>query len=151
MSLAMALHVLFAVIWVGGMIFAMVVMRPVVGGQLEASQQGPFMTAILERFFKLVWAAVIIVPATGFWTVMSVYGGFKGLGAHVHLMTAVGLVMVAIFVFIYFALYRPFKAAVAAKKPQVAGPKMAKMRLLIWTNLVLGVLVVLVATAGKYS
>ena len=54
MSLAMALHVLFAVIWVGGMIFAMVVMRPVVGGQLEASQQGPFMTAILERFFKPV-------------------------------------------------------------------------------------------------
>ena len=150
MSFVMSLHVLFAVVWVGGMIFAMLVMRPVVSTQLEPPQQGPFMAAILKRFFHLVWAAVIIVPVSGFWTVFAVYGGFKGLAPHVHIMMALGCVMVAIFVFIYFGLFGPFKKAVAAKEPLKAGPKMAKMRALIWINLVLGVITVLVATAGKY-
>ena len=39
MSLALSLHVLFAVIWVGGMFFAYIVLRPVAAELLDLEQR----------------------------------------------------------------------------------------------------------------
>ena len=150
MSIAISLHVLFVVIWVGGMAFAMLVLRPVVADQLEPPKQAAFMTAVLKRFFILVWHAIIIIPVTGFWAIFSGYGGFSALGPHIHYMIGIGSLMILIFLYLYFFTFIPFKTALAAGDKEKAGTLMGRMRTLIWTNLGLGISVVLVASFGSY-
>ena len=150
MSIAISLHVLFVVLWVGGMAFAMLVLRPIVADQLEPSQQATFMTAVLNRFFILVWHAAIIIPVTGFWAIFAGYGGFSTVGPHIHYMAGVGSLMVLIFVYLYFLVFLPFKHAIAAGNKEQARTLMGRLRALIWINLVLGISVVLVASFGSY-
>ena len=80
MSLAIALHVLSAVIWVGGMFFAYMAMRPAVVEVVEASQRGHLWSKTLERFFRWVWLAVVLLLVTGYWMIFSVFGGMAGAG-----------------------------------------------------------------------
>ena len=150
MSIAISLHVLFVVFWIGGMAFAMLVLRPIVAEQLEPLKQATFMTAVLKRFFVLVWHAVVIIPVTGFWAIFSGYGGFSGLGLHIHYMIGVGSLMVLIFLYLYFLAFLPFKNALAADDKDKARTLMGRLRALIWINLVLGISVVLVASFGSY-
>ena len=147
MAFAYALHVLFAVVWVGGMIFAQLALRPVAVAQLEPPRRIAFLTAVLGRFFWLVWAAVVILPLTGFWLIAG-YGGMARLGWHIHLMTGVGIVMVLIYLTLFLAVFLPLRQAVAAGDWAVAGRRLEWTRRLLWTNLLLGVLVVLTAALG---
>ena len=75
MGLAIALHVLSAVIWVGGMFFAYMAMRPAVVEVVEASQRGVLWSRTLERFFRWVWLSVVLLLVTGYWMIFSVFGG----------------------------------------------------------------------------
>lgn len=77
MSLAIALHVLSAVIWVGGMFFAYMAMRPAVVEVVNESQRGILWCHTLSRFFQWVWASVILLLVTGYWMIFSVFGGMN--------------------------------------------------------------------------
>lgn len=150
MNLAIPLHVLSVVIWVGGMFFAHMALRPVAARQLEPPVRLPLMQAVLGRFFPWVWFAIMTLLATGFWMIFSVYGGFGGLAVHVHLMTAMGLVMMAVFLYIYFVPWPALTREVVATNWSDAGKALARIRLLIGFNMVLGLLTVLVSTGGMY-
>ncbi|WP_343074980.1 hypothetical protein [sulfur-oxidizing endosymbiont of Gigantopelta aegis] len=50
-SLAFTLHLLSAVIWVGGMFFAHMILRPSAVEQLEPPQRLPLWVAVFGRFF----------------------------------------------------------------------------------------------------
>ncbi|MFO1371363.1 MAG: hypothetical protein U1F42_02880 [Candidatus Competibacteraceae bacterium] len=78
MAIVYALHLLFAVIWVGGMIFSQLALHPVAVAQLEPPRRIAFMTAVLERFFRLVWVAIIVLPTTGVWLITG-YGAIARL------------------------------------------------------------------------
>lgn len=151
MSIAMALHVLAAVLWVGGMVFSQWALRPALAGHLEPARQPAFMAAVLGRFFVLVWGAVIVLPVTGFWRVFAVYGGLGGAGLHVHLMTGLGLLMILIFLWLFFRVYRPLQAALAARDMPLVKTLLGRARHLILVNTVLGLLVVAVAGGGVYG
>ena len=58
--------------------------------------------------------------------------------------------MVAIFGVIYFLHYPRLKAGVAVQDWPAAGAAMNRIRILVATNLVLGVLTILVATLGTH-
>ena len=113
MSLAVTLHVLFVTIWVGGMFFAHQCLRPVAAAQLEPPQRLPLWVGVFGRFFPWVWGSVLTILLSGLWVIFFVYGGFKGLALYVHIMFALGLIMMGIFTFLYFTPYRLLKAAVA--------------------------------------
>jgi uncharacterized membrane protein len=66
MSMAIGLHILSAITWVGGMFFAYVVLRPVATRQLEPSACLTLWAACFDRFFVWVWLAVVILPLSGF-------------------------------------------------------------------------------------
>jgi len=42
--------------------------------------------------------AVVLLPATGYFLIFSVYGGFAGAGLYVHIMNGIGTVMIVIFI-----------------------------------------------------
>ncbi|MGO1461265.1 MAG: CopD family protein [Oleiphilaceae bacterium] len=148
MSLAIALHVLSAVIWVGGMFFAYMAMRPAVVEVVEETRRGALWCQTLGRFFRWVWLAVALLLVTGYWMIFNGFGGMAGAGWHIHVMQALGLIMMFVFVHIYFAPFRRLKQAVADKNPQEGAFRVGQIRKLVAINLVIGLVVVVIGAGG---
>ncbi|PCI18886.1 MAG: hypothetical protein COB62_06220 [Piscirickettsiaceae bacterium] len=148
--LAISLHVLSAVIWVGGMFFAYLVLRPVAAIQFEAPERLTLWSNVFSKFFPWVWAASVLLIGTGFWLISVKFGGMKNVGAHIHIMMSLGIIMVLLFMHLFFAPSRRLTKAVAANSWEEAGKSLAQIRLLIGVNLIIGLATVVVATGGRY-
>ncbi len=150
-SLAFTIHILGAVIWVGGMFFAHMILRPSAIEKLEPPRRLPLWLAVFGRFFFWVWISVIAILITGYWMIFDVFGGLAGLKAtYIHIMHAIGLIMTAIYAYIYFVLFQQFKTAVNAGNFPQGGAIINKIRNMVMTNLVLGLITIIVASGGKY-
>ncbi len=150
MAVAIALHLLAAVIWVGGMFFAYMALRPVAASLLEPPLRLPLWSQVFARFFRWVTAAVIILPVTGYWMLFSAFGGITGAGLHLHLMQAIGIVMFLMFGHLYFGPYRRMRLAIATQDWKDAGAQLAQIRKIVATNLTFGLAVVVIAGSGRY-
>ncbi len=149
MALALTLHLLAALIWVGGMFFAYQCLRPVAADLLEAPQRLLLWNQVFAKFFIWVWLAVATLIATGH-GMIALYGGMAAIGKHVHMMLGLGYLMIGLFMHVYFALYRKFQRLVETKAWPEAGDVLNKMRKLIGLNLVLGLLTVSIASGGRF-
>jgi uncharacterized membrane protein len=147
-KLAYLLHVLFAVLWVGGMAFAILALRPSLAA-LEPAQRLALLGGVHRRFFLVVWHAMPIVLLSGYFLLFGHYGGFRGAGWHVHLMHLTGLLMAAIYVAIFTGPWRQMRAALAAGNLKAAGEANEKLRQMVTLNLALGLLTVGVAAWGR--
>ncbi|MDX2465503.1 MAG: CopD family protein [Porticoccus sp.] len=150
MFVAIPLHLLATVIWVGGMFFAYMALRPVAASLLEPPQRLPLWSQTFDRFFPWVWAAVISLSVTGLWMVYSVFGGFGHVGLYIYLMTGIGSLMILLFLHVFFLPYRRMQQALATNDLPEAGRRLAQIRVIIGINLVLGLLVTVVAGAGRF-
>ena len=150
-SITFTLHLLAAVIWVGGMFFAHMILRPSAIEKLEPPQRLPLWVAVFGRFFLWVWIAIALLLLTGYWMIFDVFGGLLQLKAlYIQLMHLFGWVMIGIFMYIYFSPYAKLKAAVAAGNFPLGGQQINKIRLLVTANLILGSLSFIIASGGKY-
>lgn len=150
MAIAVTLHILAAIVWVGGMFFAYMALRPVAASLLEPPLRLPLWAQTFARFFPWVWLAIVILPVTGYWLILSVFEGFPNAGAHVHLMQVTGWIMILIFLHIFFAPFQRLKQAVAAGDWPRAGKQLGRIRTLVGVNLILGLITVVIATGGRY-
>ncbi len=150
MSIAVTLHLLAAVIWVGGMFFAHQVLRPVAADLLEPPLRQPLWVGVFGRFFPWVWVAVITIPLTGYWMLFQVFGGMGNVGLYVHIMHALGLVMIAIYLYVYFVPYQGLKRAVAAQVWPEGKGHIDRIRDLVGINMILGLITIAVAAGGRY-
>ena len=150
MAVALSLHLLSALIWVGGMFFAYMALRPVAAAQLEPPQRLTLWAGVFRKFFPWVFAAIATLLASGYWMVLGFYGGFEVVGLHVHLMIWTGYVMMLIFLHVFFAPFRRLQRAVAAGDWQAGGRALGQIRVLIGVNLVIGLVVVTIASGGRY-
>lgn len=149
-SLALMLHLLASIIWVGGMFFAYVILRPVAARQLEPPPRLMLWNGVFARFFPWVWIAVIVLPATGLYLSYRLFGGIWGSPPHVHLMLALGVVMILIYLYVYLVPYRRLYAAVAAQDWPAGGEALSVIRRLVGINLLLGALLAISAAGGRY-
>jgi uncharacterized membrane protein len=150
MPVAITLHILSAVVWVGGMFFAWMALRPVAARLLEPPLRLPLWSQTFARFFPWVWAAVVLLPASGYWMIFETFEGMQNVGLHVHVMQLVGIVMIGIYLHVFFAPYRGMKRAIAAGDFPAAGKHLAVIRRLIGINLILGLITIVIATGGAY-
>jgi uncharacterized membrane protein len=150
MFIAITLHLLAVVVWVGGMFFAYMALRPVAASLLEPPLRMPLWARTFGRFFPWVWAAVILLPVTGYWVIFNVFGGFQNLALYIHVMQGAGILMMLIFLHVFFAPYRRLKRAVAGGDFAAAGRALAQIRRLIGLNLLIGLGVIVVASSGRY-
>lgn len=148
-AVALALHVLSAVVWVGGMFFAYVALRPAVGEVLAGIQDLQLWSRTFERFFRWVWVAVVLLPLTGYWMVYSMFGNLRTAGIHVELMQGIGWFMILLFLHLYFAPYRRLKRALAEEDSARARQSLRQIRAIVAANLALGLTVVVIASAGR--
>ncbi|WP_028487869.1 CopD family protein [Thiothrix lacustris] len=150
MSIALALHVLAIVIWVGGMFFAYTVLRPVAASVLEPPQRLTVWAGVFGRFFPWVWASIIIVLASGYWMLLGPFGGFANAPVFVHIMNGLGLIMMLIFMHVYFAPYQKLRKAVADQRWPDGGKALAQIRVLVGINTLIGLITIVIAAGGKY-
>jgi uncharacterized membrane protein len=149
LMVGVAFHIVAAVIWVGGMFFALMVLRPSTG-PLDPPTRLALWQRVFARFFPWVWGAVAVLLATGFAMVIWGFGGFAKIGTYVHVMMGLGIVMMLIYAHLYFAPWRRFRRAVAAGEWPVAAKNIDQIRLMVTINLVLGLITVVVGAAGRY-
>jgi uncharacterized membrane protein len=150
-SLLYALHVLGAVIWVGGMAFAILALRPALSEALEGPQRLALMQGVFRRFFLVVWHAMPVLLLTGYALLFGWYGGFRGAGWHIHLMHLTGLVMAGVFGLIFFGPWRRMRAALAGGDRPGAAAALDRVRQLVSLNLGLGLLTTAVAAWGRFG
>lgn len=150
MLLSIALHVLAAVIWIGGMFFAHMALRPSAVLILEPPLRLKLWIQVFKRFFFWVWISITAIMASGYWMVFGFYDGFSHVGTHIHIMHGMSIVMVLIYMFVFFSPYRRLKHAVIVEDYPEGGKALAQIRKLVTINLSLGLLVVIVASSGRF-
>jgi uncharacterized membrane protein len=141
------LHIAGVLVWVGGMFFAWMCLRPVAAQQLEPPARLRLWAAVFARFFPWVWVAVAAILASGLWTLLQV--GMRQAPWYWHLMLTLGLVMSGIFVYVVAVPYARLRAAVAAQNWPAGGQALGRIRQLVGLNLLLGFATVAVATLGR--
>jgi uncharacterized membrane protein len=137
LNVLLALHLLGAVLWVGGMGFALIVLRPSLGA-LEPSQRMTLHMQVFRRFFRLVWHTMPLMLVTGYAMVFGVFGGFGGVNWAVHVMHLTGLIMAALFLVVVFGPWRTLRAGGGQAEVD-------RIRRLVTVNLAIGLLTVIVA------
>lgn len=149
MNLAVLLHLLAVIVWVGGMFFAHVALRPAAGELLQPAQRLPLLAGVLGRFFKWVAWCIVLILISGSAMMMLIKGAGGRIGIHIHAMTAIGVLMMGIFFHIRFAPFKRLLKAVVAQDWQAGGAAMAQVRTLVGVNLVLGLGCTIVALVGR--
>lgn len=148
-ALATALHAIAAVIWVGGMFFAYMALRPAVA-PLEPPARLALWKRTFDRFFLWVWLSIVLLLLTGYWMIFAELGGFANAGMHIHIMQGLGIIMMLLFFHLWFAPYRRLGKAVAANDTAAGAKQIGQIRMIVGTNLLLGIIVVVIGTSGRY-
>jgi Predicted integral membrane protein len=114
-ALPYTLHVLAALVWVGGMFFAWLVLRPATVAALEGPARLRLWVEVFRRFFVWVWLAVAILAISGIGMLHMRFSGFETAPKYVHVMIGGGIAMFALFMRIQALLLPELKAAVQAE------------------------------------
>lgn len=138
-----SIHLLAMFVWLGGMFFTLVCLRPALGLLEPAPLRPRLMNAVLQRFFAAVgWAAGLML-ASG---VLMMRGA--STGAHpspaVTAMAVLGIVMIGVFVFVRLVPFKRLQAAIGASDGAAAGAELDAIRLLVALNLAIGTVIVLI-------
>jgi len=149
LSIALTLHLLSAVVWVGGMFAAYLCLRPA-AGPLDPPQRLSLWRRFFAKFFPWVWASVVLLLVTGVWMILSFFGGFAHAPMYINIMMALGLLMVALYAWLFHGPWLKFKRAVDAGNWPTAGAHLNRIRQIIALNLPLGLIVVIVGGTGRY-
>lgn len=141
------LHLIGAIVWVGGMFFAHFCLRPAAVETLEPPQRLPLMEATLRRFFRYVAASAALVLGTGLAMLLAV--GFQRAPAGWHVMFLIGMVMALVFAYIWMVLYPKLREHCANAAWPLAGSVLNGIRRLVAFNLVLGLCAVVAAVSAR--
>jgi len=147
MTLFKLIHLLAVLVWVGGMFFAYVVLRPAAVETLEPPQRLRLWDAVLRRFFNWVWVAIGAILVTGLYLIY-LSGGITHVAHHVHAMLALGLLMMVIYGYVFFGCYVPLSLHVAKQRWKEAAEQLGRIRKLVALNLALGLLILFVVAIG---
>ncbi|WP_255448446.1 CopD family protein [Telmatospirillum sp. J64-1] len=145
----LALHTLAAVIWVGGMFFAHMLLRPALGDRQPADRLGLW-RQVLPRFFRWVWLSIATLLVTGYGVVLWGYGGFGNLPPHVDIMQTTGLMMMALYAYLFFLPWRAFRRSFDKGELAGAAGQLGKIRQIITINLPLGLFTTAVGATGGF-
>ncbi len=146
--LLLFLHISSTTIWIGGMFFAYVCLRPTAVQVLDPPQRLRLWCGVFSRFFVWVWWAVALIASSGL--IMFWQHGFGTAPPGWHLMLLSGAVMIAIYTYVATGPYTALQGAVGAEDWKAGGAALNRIRQMVGTNLILGLLTIGFATLGRY-
>lgn len=149
MATLYTLHVFGVMVWIGGMFFAHMALRPAAATLLQPPERLQLLAGVFKRFFIWVKISIVLLFVSGLWLI-ALQGGFAKAGWHVHLMFLIAVIMTIIFGVIYAVPFKALKAAVTTKQWPAGGAAMAQIRKLVGINLILGLFVLVIGVSGRY-
>lgn len=149
-SAAVALHVMAAFVWLGGMFYASVAVALTTGSQQPLASAG-HLARELRRFFPVLClcAALLLVSS-----LYLVFGGFRGphhAPAFVNLMLLRDLFMVFLVLLAWLVAYPRLRRGLEQENPRLVRGGLYRMLLVGLINLVLGTIVFFVVMTGSFS
>lgn len=146
-SLIYSLHVLAALVWVGGMFFAWMVLRPAAMKALEGPARLKLWVEVFQGFFRWVWVAVILLPVSGVGMLNLHFNGFETAPRYVQVMMGLYVVMTALFIRIQALMLPELRTAVTGQDWPAGAGVLGRIRQLVGINLLVGLAVVAIAAA----
>lgn len=148
MELFKLIHILAVVIWVGGMFFSYMVLRPGAAEVLQPPERLRLWAKVFARFFNWVWLAVFLLLVSGFYMIHQL-GGIAHVPRYIHLMLLFGMAMTLIFIYVFFVYYMHFNIQIVAQDWPKAGAVLATIRKLVGLNLAIGLLTIAIVILGR--
>jgi uncharacterized membrane protein len=145
----LALHILAAVFWVGGMAFAYLVLRPA-AGPLEPAARLPLWRRVFASFLPWVGASIAVLLLSGYGLLFLIFGGFRGAPMYVHIMQGTGILMMLLYGHLLSVPWKRFRLAVDGGALPEAAKHLNQIRQLVSINLLLGIITVVVGSTGRY-
>jgi uncharacterized membrane protein len=145
MIFARFLHMAGFTIWVGGMFFAYMSLRPIAASRLDPEMRLRLWEGVLEKFFFWVWISVATILFSGIY-MMALIGRPP---VYVSLMFVIGIIMMAIFAHVFFAPFKRLKNAVAESDWQKGAAALSQIRTLVGINLILGFVTIAAGSLGR--
>lgn len=148
-TISSVLHILSAVIWVGGMFFAYMFLRPAAASTLEPPLRLTLWVDVFKKFFPFVWVSVILLPLTGYLMIFDIWKSMAATPLFVHIMNGLGIIMILIYMHVYFAPFKRLKEAVIKGDWPEGGRNLNIIRKMVGINTVIGLIVIIVVSAGR--
>lgn len=130
------LHLVSAIVWLGGMTLLLFALRPVATHQLAPHERLNLMCGVLSRFFAMVWVAIACLIGSGFWMFGS--ADLHSVPRGWHAMSVLGSLMCIIFAYLWFSPFQRLKKTVASSDWPAAGKAMGEIHPLVIVNFTLG-------------
>ncbi len=146
-ALVYSLHVLAALVWVGGMFFAWMILRPAAMAALEGPARLKLWVQVFQRFFVWVWVAVVLLPISGVGMIQLRFSGFETAPRYVQVMMGLYIAMVALFIRIQSLQLPDLRQAVEAQDWAAGAAALGRIRRLVGINLLIGLGLVAIAAA----
>jgi uncharacterized membrane protein len=134
-ELLLFLHLLGAIVWVGGMFFAYFCLRPAASEILDPPKRLPLWAATFERFLRYAAVAVAAMLISGF--TMLVQTGIRQAPTGWHVMMTLGVIMAFVFGYVYLVLYPRLRTHCSACAWPAGAQALNAIRRLVAFNLVL--------------
>ena len=147
MRIALLFHLLGIVVWVGGMFFAYMALRPVAAAVLEPPQRLRLWAGVFGKFFPWVWLSIAMILVSGLYMWMLMGGASAPLYTLAMLVLGVGMML--IFAHVFFAPYKKLKRAVAQEAWSQGAAALGQIRMLIGINLTIGLVTLVVVMVGQ--
>lgn len=136
-----SIHLLAMLVWLGGMFYTLVCLRPALGLLEPPPLRLRLMGAVLRRFFVAVaWAAGLMLASGA-----AMMGSTTRPGVpppEISAMAVLGLVMIAIFAFVRIGPFRRLQRALDDSDGPAAVAALDTIRIAVWINLAIGVAIV---------
>jgi len=140
-------HLTSVVVWVGGMFFAYFCLRPAAGAILKPPERLPLWVATFRLFLAYSAVAVVLILVSGI--IMLTHLGLSQAPAGWHAMLALGLVMTAVFLIVYFVLYPKLATHCADSSWPAAASVLNNIRRLVALNLLLALCTIAAAMSAR--
>jgi uncharacterized membrane protein len=143
-DLVKLIHLAAAIVWMGGMAFLLLALRPAAVALLQPPERLKLMGAVWKRFFLIVLVSIVALFSTGSNLYTTAFRAIKaatgqgGVPLGWNVMLVLGLLMMVIFGYIYSVPYAKFKRAMAVQDWPLAGKAASLIHTLVVTNFVLG-------------
>jgi uncharacterized membrane protein len=144
---AQGLHIVAAVILVGGWFRGFVALRSTTGEYDEASSL-QLRRQLMRKFFPWVWISLLVLPGSGYVLLWTMYGSFTAAPLYINLMQAISWVMIALFAWQFFGPWEEFNYDMNAENWPAATANLKRIHNIILVNLWLGFIVVFIGSTG---
>lgn len=149
-AIALAVHVVAASLWVGGIFFSYVILQPAVSQALDPPARVKLWAATFEQYYRWALYAAVLLLISGYFLAYSLYGDYLAGGWRIWLMQALGILLMLNTLHARFAPFRRLQKTVINKDWARGAVYLTQLRKQLLGNLVLGLAIVIIASGGRY-